>query len=833
MMIDKEEVMMIQLNNIIKRFKRYGKKRVLVFNNITKTFDDEGMVFIVGEEKSGKTTFLNILAGLDKLSFGNIYVNNRILSFDEIDDVYRYRYSQVSYIFSGNNISNIKTVWKVLKDILKKKHGIEYQDQMVLDLIKKLDIEDLKNKFQFQLTLKESQKVGLAVALAKDTPIILIDEPHFEILDILKDLSLKKLVIATSKDEQLAKAFASRIIYIENEKMDRDLLITSNISYSHEDKSIPVQKSNPLKQMNILTFVKKSLLILFLMMSLVFGLYIASINHIVNQFDTYDTLIETTEANNSYVMPIYKYQERAFTYGWSFIIRAGTFDYPQDVRESYRELIEEKANHQLPVYASYFFNKNFQDFFDVDLADIGLNQINKFRSLHFTEVILVDDFDRFNEPLLMGYYPVLPNEILIYDYMAEQIVTSGIDDLEDISDLLYYDLIDRDTSLVMTISGILKSQYGDYRYIEDESSSKIIPEKTYLQALQSIYASPDFYSQLNQEKDTFSIHQVRIQNYLDQNVESNLEFRKMGYIDDIEDYDLIGNHYPFSSGIYMSKHQLAEMLGVDPSIINDSYVNNLALYTSYTFEISSFYYDYSWNKSNLNKIYLKIIGVYDSDSLDLNTLYTHLDVKSRYPSNGNLRRFYLGLDLDWELNKEVLETFKVPDSKSFVFFYENLEYSTDDFGIYSAHRLMSEETRYKVYEIQNDYLIYTFISIFVMIVATFIFTLFYIPFNQSKINIERMLGKKNTCLVLRYSIEITIISFIALFITYFPTTWKIESIQYNFLELKPYLHLNLFVKLFDVFSVFLWIFPIFFLFTVIHYLIRLMLYPLIRNRRNL
>jgi putative ABC transport system ATP-binding protein len=832
MMIDKEEVKMIQLNNIIKRYKRYGKKRVLVFNNITKTFSDEGMVFIVGEKSSGKTTFLNILAGLDKLSFGNIYVNQKILSFDEIHDVYKYRQNQVSYIFSGNNMSSVKTVWKVIKDILKKKQGLKQVDQMVFDLLRKLDILHLKHKFQFQLTFKESQKVGLAIALAKDTPILLIDEPQFEILDTLKELSVNKLVIATTTNEELAKAFATRVIFIENEKMDRDQLISTNEVYHQEDKSIPIPKSNPLMKMNMFHFAKKALLTLFLTLSLVFSLYIASINHIVNQFDTYDTLIETTEASSSYVMPIYKYQERAFTYGWSFIIRAGTFDYPQDVRESYRELIEEKADHQLPVYASYFFNKNFQDFFDVNLSDIGLSQVNKFRSLHFTEVILVDDFDSFNEPLLMGFYPSSPNEILIYDYMAEQIVTSGVDQLEDFSDLLYYDLVDRDTSLTMTISGILRSQYGDYRYIDSESTSKIIPEKTYLQSLQSIYAFPDLMNQVNLEKDMFSVHQVKIQDYLDQNVESSLEFRKIGYINDIEDYQLIGDKYPFHNGIYISKHQLAEMLGVDPSIIDDQFVNSLALYTSYTFEISSFYYDYSYNKSSVNKVYLKILGVYDSDSLDLNTLYTHLDARTRYPSNGNLRRFYLGLDLDWELNKQVLEAFKVPDSKSFVFFYENLEYSTDDFGIYSAHRLMSEETRYKVYEIQNDYLIYTIVSIGTLILSTLVFTLLFIPLNQSKIHIERMLGRSNLLLVTKYSIEVALISLIGLSIAYFPIFWKIESIKNNFLELKPYLHLNLTVSLFDTIRVFIWIFPIFFTFAILNYAIRLTLYPLIRNRKD-
>ena len=821
---------MIQLNNIIKRYKKYGKKRVLVFNNISKTFSDSGMVFLVGDEKSGKTTFLNILAGLDKLSFGSIYVQNRILSFDELDDIYRHRFNQVSYIFNGNNITGLKTVEKTIQDVLKKKKGLDYKDQDVIDILKKLNIENIKHKFQVQLSLKMSQKVGLAIALAKDTPIILVDEPSVDILGFLKELSQTKLVIATTKDESLANAYASRIIYIESGKMDKDITITSNTPYEFEERSL-IQKENLLKASNIIQYTKKAILTLCLLLSLIFVIYIASVNKIANSFDTYDTLIQTTEENQSYVMPIYKYQERAFTYGWSFIIRAGTFDFPQDVRESYRELIEEKADNKLPVYASYFFNKNFQDFFDVDLVEIGIEDIRQFRSLHFTETILVDDFDTFNEPLLMGSYPILEDEILIYDYMAEQIVTSGIDGLEDISDLIDYNLVDKDTNLSMTISGILLSQYGDYRYIEGVSPSKITSERTYLQSLQSIYAKPKLLDQVDLEGKTFSIHEIKIQDYLDRNVESNLEFRKLGYIDDIENYDLIGDHYPFDSGIYISKHQLAEMIDVEVTEIDDDFVNSLALYTSYTFEISSFYYDYSWNKSSTSKMYLKILGVYDSDSLDQNTLYTHLDVKSRYPNNGSLRRFYLGLDTNWDLNKEVLEAFKVPDSKSFIFFYENLDYTTDDFGIYSAHRLMSEETRILVYEIQNDYLIYTVLAVIMMILSTSIYTVLIMPFKQAGIYINRMMGRKNLIETVFYFVRMLLIGFIGLFLAIYPTTWTINYFKQSMLDLKPYLHLNLFAEFSHVLSVFIWIFPIFLICIVIQYYIRLILYPLTRNRR--
>ncbi|MDO9630018.1 MAG: ATP-binding cassette domain-containing protein [Acholeplasmataceae bacterium] len=822
---------MIQLNNIIKRYKKYGKKRQLIFNNISKSFSENEMVFIVGAKKSGKTTFLNLLAGLDKLSFGSIYISNRILSFDNMKDIYNHRFNKVSYIFNGNNIARFETVGSALKKILKKKHGLEYKDSLLFDILKKLEIEHLKHKIQIQLTLKESQKVGLAVAMAKDTPIFLVDEPTPDLLKMIKEISRTKLVIVATTDEMLAKAYGSRVIYIENEKMERDISITTNTFYEYAERSVSIRKPDKHKAFNRLNLLTKTILLTILLLSFTLALFIASVDKVINSFDTYNAMIKTAESSESYVMPIYKYQERAYTYGWPFIIRAGTFDLPHDVKESYRDLINIKTDDALPLYASYFFNKSFKDFFDVQLSEIGLDKTGHFRSLHFTEVILVDDFSQFNEPLLIGTYPVGVNEVLIYDYMAEQIVTSGIDGLEDISDLLFYDFTDRDTGLMMTISGILKSKYGDYRYIETAQSSKIASEKIYLQSLQSIYTNPEFLNLVNLEGQIESTHEVIIKDYLNRELESNLDFRKIKPVGEIEDIQLIGNFSLSSYGFFISKHQLAELRGVDPSIIDADYVNSLNLNSSYTIESSQFIFDYSWNKSNNIKTQQKIRGVYDSKSLDLHTLYATDGLLTPF-TNGNLRRFYLGLDENWDLNKEILESFKVPDSKSFIFFYENLEYSTDDFGVYSAHRLMAEETRIHVYDAQNKLLMYTFLSIIFMILSIAFYNHMVLPRDQVSIQVQRMSGRNNLFMVIKYGAGMMLIATLGSLIAYRIAAWTVLNFEEQLLSIKPYHFLNLSLKLSDLMSMFLWIFPIFLILSVLHYSIRLTQYPLTRIRRK-
>ena len=115
--------------------------------------------------------------------------------------------------------------------------------------------------------------------------------------------------------------------------------------------------------------------------------------------------------------------------------------------------------------------KNFQDFLDfrVEADEFGSYGSYVYRTSYFTDMIIVEDFDSFNQPLRYGNYPDTDTEVLIYDYMAFQLMeTHSLTNVDTMQDLIDYVLIDKDTGLQMKIAGILKSDYEKFAYADGE-----------------------------------------------------------------------------------------------------------------------------------------------------------------------------------------------------------------------------------------------------------------------------------------------------------------------------------------------------------------------------
>ena len=69
--------MSIIINNVSKVYKHKGQPEVKALNDINLSFQDKGMVFILGKSGSGKSTLLNLLGGLDDYDEGEIIINDK------------------------------------------------------------------------------------------------------------------------------------------------------------------------------------------------------------------------------------------------------------------------------------------------------------------------------------------------------------------------------------------------------------------------------------------------------------------------------------------------------------------------------------------------------------------------------------------------------------------------------------------------------------------------------------------------------------------------------------------------------------------------------------
>ena len=162
---------MITIKNLSKSF---GDLNVL--KNIDLEIAKGEIMVIVGPSGSGKSTLLHCVAGLDKPTLGNVYLDDVDLYTLNDDKLSEIRRQEFGFIFQSYNLIPVINVYDniVLPVLLDgKKEDKEY----VMRLINKLGIEKQIKKYPNELSGGQQQRVAIARALANRPSVIFADEP--------------------------------------------------------------------------------------------------------------------------------------------------------------------------------------------------------------------------------------------------------------------------------------------------------------------------------------------------------------------------------------------------------------------------------------------------------------------------------------------------------------------------------------------------------------------------------------------------------------------------------------------------------------------------------
>ncbi|MDO5292662.1 MAG: macrolide ABC transporter ATP-binding protein/permease [bacterium] len=204
---------MIKIEHLTKVYRDENKK---VIDDISFELPDKGLFFILGKSGSGKTTLLNLLAGIDQPTEGVIrYDEMEIENFTEkeIDEL---RNKKMGIIFQDFNLISTLTVFQNVKLALSIQNwqGKSEADitERVMKALQYVGMEALANRRIQQLSGGEIQRVSIARVLVKNPQFILADEPTGNldsknstiIFEILKKISSKCLVVAVTHDRESA-----------------------------------------------------------------------------------------------------------------------------------------------------------------------------------------------------------------------------------------------------------------------------------------------------------------------------------------------------------------------------------------------------------------------------------------------------------------------------------------------------------------------------------------------------------------------------------------------------------------------------------------------------
>lgn len=190
----------IELKNVKKSFKD-GDETIEALKETNFSVDKGEFVAIIGPSGSGKSTLLTIAGGLQSPSSGEIWINGRALNEKKKKARAKVRFEEIGFILQASNLVPFLTVKKQLQLVDKVNKAKE--NRAGLDLLKRLGLEKLVDKYPEELSGGERQRVAIVRALYNDPTIILADEPTAS-LDTEKAYEVVKILAKEAKEKNKA-----------------------------------------------------------------------------------------------------------------------------------------------------------------------------------------------------------------------------------------------------------------------------------------------------------------------------------------------------------------------------------------------------------------------------------------------------------------------------------------------------------------------------------------------------------------------------------------------------------------------------------------------------
>ena len=220
----------------IKNLKKYyGTK-----NNITKAVNDlsleieEGeFVAIMGASGSGKTTLLNCISTIDEVTSGHIYIDGKDITELKEQELASFRRQNLGFIFQDFNLLDTLTISEniALASIINKE-DVNKVDHTVKGIAEKLGINEILNKYPYEVSGGQKQRCACARALINKPKLILADEPTgaldskssrmlLETMDEMNQKLTATILMVTH--DSFSASFCKRVLFLKDGKIFNEI----------------------------------------------------------------------------------------------------------------------------------------------------------------------------------------------------------------------------------------------------------------------------------------------------------------------------------------------------------------------------------------------------------------------------------------------------------------------------------------------------------------------------------------------------------------------------------------------------------------------------------
>ena len=231
----------IVCENLVKIYKTKDLE-VLALQGLDINIAAGELIAIIGNSGSGKSTFLNMIGGLDRPSAGKLIVDGKDLFKLNEQQLVEYKRNTIGFVWQ-NNARNLVPYLTAVQNIqLPMLFGSEQKRKdKALELLELVGMSHKKNSKLNQLSGGEQQRIAIAIALANSPKILLADEPTGSvdvrtgnyILDVFRELnqSMGQTVVIVTHDRHLSKK-VNRVVSIRDGKTSSEMIMKQSYAES-------------------------------------------------------------------------------------------------------------------------------------------------------------------------------------------------------------------------------------------------------------------------------------------------------------------------------------------------------------------------------------------------------------------------------------------------------------------------------------------------------------------------------------------------------------------------------------------------------------------------
>lgn len=443
-------------------------------------FPDRGLYIIYGESGCGKSTLINCIGGNDDFDGELIFNGSIIKGRKNIDKFRKYSVSTVFQDFRLLDGLAVADNISLAKDVI----GAECTSEDVNSLLDEVGLPaEYADRQVSELSYGEMQRVAIARAVAKNSAIIIADEPTANldsenaenIAEILKRLSEKSLVLVVTHNIELFDKFCDGKLKLVDGEIEQIVMPESfSCSANSCKEAVIVSKTSNIKLLKKLVANQRKIFIKSIALSVlaVFFMFILSISLLFAQVNYESAVVNTLNANEEYERTVYL-----------------TFMAGEEVSD---DLYSEFTGFKY-VSVDGLDIEEYQEYMD----NIKQNDLYYGNGLPiFNRIVYSDSLEETGYKLIIGSDTLSGAQIYIPSRYADAVIAIGhttkiFDSQKSVND--YSDLIgcnlslkDGEISYDLEIAGIYRSSakgiitFGDYEKLSDRKKSDYLQKTVYL-----------------------------------------------------------------------------------------------------------------------------------------------------------------------------------------------------------------------------------------------------------------------------------------------------------------------------------------------------------------